>query len=259
MSFSNHRDYHNFATSIRNNSRFALDEKPKNFLASIQNGIKNREFDLSKGHIFYRAARDYDEQIDEKNGTYNLWGCASERMYPNQKYAGDGRVNPRGIPVLYLALNIDVAVAEIRPWIGETISVAQFKTNRELKLVDLSKGYRKLSIGQLSIDQMMGNKPISQETIDNCVWIDIDNAFSRPMTISDNGAEYAPTQIIAELIRQNGYDGVVYKSSFGGEKGYNIALFDTKDADIINCAPYDIESISITHKETGNRWFKKQS
>jgi RES domain-containing protein len=42
-------------------------------------------------------------------------------MKPIPKWQGEGRANPRGIPVLYLATHRETALAEVRPWIGAVI------------------------------------------------------------------------------------------------------------------------------------------
>ena len=40
------------------------------------------------------------------------------------------------------------------------------------------------------------------------------------VTANATGAEYVPTQILAEAVKCEGFDGIVYKSLFGGERGY---------------------------------------
>ena len=51
----------------------------------------------------------------------------------------------------------------------------------------------------------------------------------------------------------------MYRSQFGqeGKDGYNIALFELEDAEILNCAPYQVESIEVNYKEVGDRWFAR--
>jgi hypothetical protein len=68
------------------------------------------------------------------------------------------------------------------------------------------------------------------------------------MTRSDDQADYAPTQILAELFKKAGADGVVYKSNFG-EDGFNIALFDPEAADLINCGLFVVESMKLAFAE----------
>ncbi|MCB2382288.1 RES family NAD+ phosphorylase [Shewanella sp. SR1] len=54
------------------------------------------------------------------------------------------------------------------------------------------------------------------------------------MTNSDSKSDYTPTQIIAELIKSLGYDGIAFKSSLGN--GHNLALFDLDSAHFQSCS-----------------------
>jgi RES domain-containing protein len=181
-------------------------------------------------------------------------GYDAERMKPLRDRAIQGRVNPAGIPVLYLASTEQTAISEVRPWIGAQVSVAQFIITRSLKMLDLSEGHGQFAMGHLTIKQILKEEDVDPATITKAVWTDIDGAFSRPVSASDDTADYVPTQILAELFRGAGYDGLIYRSMFG-EKGYNLALFDVDDAELINCAPYDVRRIVIEAEESGNRWF----
>ncbi len=60
-------------------------------------------------------------------------------MKPLRDRTREGRANPKGIPYLYLATHEDVAMAEVRPWIGSNISLGRFLTTRDLCLVDCSR------------------------------------------------------------------------------------------------------------------------
>ena len=92
---------------------------------------------------------------------------------------------------------------------------------------------------QLTFGELLNGTLVPPDKKAKLVWTDIDNAFSRPVTLSDDEADYVPTQILAELFRSAGYDGVIYRSQFG-EKGHNLALFNVADAEPINCAPYRV-------------------
>ena len=67
----------------------------------------------------------------------------------------------------------------------------------------------------------------------------------------DDTAEYVPTQILAELFRSKGYDGVAYKSAFGAD-GYNIALFKIDSAVQLNCFLYKATKIDFDFSESAN-------
>lgn len=255
--FTDYRAFQKFQRMVQNSSRYALDQDSISFLSIFENGVMQRVGTIKMGTLLVRAIRDFEEQIDENEAIYNLTGVSEDRIIPKPEYVNEGRINPSGIPVLYLASSIETAVSEVRPWIGETISIAKLSIVKDLRIVDLSKGYGEQSFSQLSPDELFGAVEIPKEKANKCVWIDIDNAFSTPMTRTDTGAEYAPTQILSEVIRNLGFDGVVYKSSFGGERGYNVALFKINDAKVVSCAPFEIDEIKIEYKQCGNEWFKK--
>ncbi|CAB4325875.1 MULTISPECIES: RES family NAD+ phosphorylase [unclassified Brucella] len=119
--------------------------------------------------------------------------CAAHkaRMMPFRDRAFDGRVNPRGIPCLYMATNDATAVSEVRPAIGAYVTVAGMKCLRELKLIDCSVLTEKHFI--------YFNEP-ERAKIEEAVWSDIDRAFSAPVDRSDDAAEYAPTQIPCGIV-----------------------------------------------------------
>ena len=93
------------------------------------------------------------------------------------------------------------------------------------------------------------HKPHEKETK---VWEDIDKAFSKPVSPNDEVADYVPTQIIAELFKNNGYDGIAYKSAFGA--GSNIVLFDLESANLVSCALYEVKNIEFNFKKASSTY-----
>jgi len=79
------------------------------------------------------------------------------------------------------------------------------------------------------------------------VWLEIDKAFSEPVIPSDRTADYIPTQIIAELFKSGGFDGIVYKSSLS--TGSNVVLFNLGVADLINCFLYEAKSVESEFRQ----------
>ena len=159
--------------------------------------------------------------------------CGAERMIPWQDRALEGRVNPKGIPCLYVAEDKDTAMGEMRPWIGTYISLATYKTVKRLIVVDCSLDYE----WGCYYNEEPG--PAERE---KAVWSAINEAFSTPLNSSDHTAEYAPTQFLAEVFRSQGYDGVRYKSSLG--KGFNLAFFDVGSAEFLTCRLYRLKEVS---------------
>ena len=86
------------------------------------------------------------------------------------------------------------------------------------------------------------------------VWTHIDKAFSEPTTPEDDSAAYVPTQTIAEMFKNEGFDGLAYKSAFG-EKGFNIALFNPEDAELTWCALFKAKSLDFRFEQDGNPYW----
>ena len=263
--FASLESYREFAHRVRHDRRYVWDSKQQAFLDTVLATSQDRNVMIKAKTIFYRAqlGTDYRSVSDQYDDYGNeiveeACGFGAERMKPLANRAKEGRINPAGIPMLYLASSEQTAISEVRPWLGSVISVAQVSVLRELRAVNLSRGHGKLSVGHLTLDELEGAKPVDARKKEKAVWIDIDNAFSQPVERSDDAADYVPTQILAELFRDAGFDAVIYRSQFG-EKGYNIALFNVEDADVINCAPYRIEGIDLKYKEIGSRSYFKAS
>jgi hypothetical protein len=186
----------------------------------------------------WRAQIGYEEPMGKDEDPLPL---SAQRMKPIPNKATEGRANPKGIPYLYLATDKETAMAEVRPWKGSIISVGQFKTTRDLLVIDSSKHSERFTVYF---------KEPSPEKRELAVWDCIDNAFSRPVNASDNLADYAPTQIIAELFKSNGADGIIYRSSLG--EGLNLVLFDLTLAEIVDCSVYILDKLSFKFRQFGN-------
>ena len=173
-------------------------------------------------------------------------------MKPLPDKAYDGRANPKGIPCLYLATRKETALSEVRPWIGSYVSVGQFKILRDVELIDCSRGHKDSSLHFWLQEQEP--EPAERE---KAVWSDIDWAFAEPMTRSDETADYVATQILAELFKREGFEGIAYKSNFGDD-GYNVALFDIDAADLINCGLYKGQQYRYQIFSTGQSLFHRK-
>ncbi len=62
--------------------------------------------------------------------------------------------------------------------------------------------------------------------------------------MGDDTAEYAPTQIIAERFKSEGYDGIYFRSALR-EKGYNVALFDLDSAKSFRLELHKVKTIQF--------------
>ena len=211
--FASWRSYWLFATEVRRGRRFVWSDEVERFLGAVRATARKRAFSIPKGQAFYRAQVGWEHEVVElEDGTMAgpLAFCAA-RMKPDAAHATSGRANAPGIPVLYLALDPDTAVAEVRPWIGSQVSVSQFRTNRKLKGLNLTEEFGKHWMPEFSAKEARF-LAVDSEGKAKSVWTEIDNAFSRPVSREDEATEYVPTQILAELFRGEGYEALAYRS-----------------------------------------------
>nr|WP_256436979.1 RES family NAD+ phosphorylase [Ensifer sp. ENS09] len=199
---------------------------------------------IPHGARFYRAQKGWASS--NERGHHYPYG--PDRMKPQERRASEGRANSVGIPVLYLATSPETAVSETRPWVGAQVSVGTFEVTRDLTIVNFTHEGPTGAFRKLGLDGIFGERKPSTEQITDAVLADIDDAFSRPVSREDSSAaDYAPTQILTELFKDAGYDGIAYNSHFKG--GHNVALFDVEAARLRVCAPYEVKEVQIAIKQ----------
>jgi hypothetical protein len=217
-------------------------------LDALKSTLSTRHRGLSKAAILFRSQVGYDES--EYEGEFTISGYSEARMKPNSAFCGEGRANPRGIPYLYLSNDADTSMAELRPHIGQMLSVAQFRVERDLRVVDCYSVEKSHGDVELIFDP-----PTTQENIGHAIWSQINRAFSRPVARNDSSSDYIPTQVLSEWFRDQGFDGICFKSGLG--KGHNFVLFDVNAVNLINCGVYDVKSIQYDFSECASRYYKR--
>lgn len=243
MSFESGQSYWVFSQEVIQSNRYIYSDAVKNFLSNVLETGEARVTPVSSGNVFWRAQLGSNSRPvlrDSKKVGDDPVPFSDTRMKPLQDQASEGRVNPKGIPkgipCLYLATDKETAMSEVRPWPNSRISVGEFKTVKKLRLIDCSKH----PSGAVAFYE---GEPDEQKKA-AVVWAGIDRAFSRPVAPSDKALDYVPTQILAELFKNNGFDGVCYKSSLAG--GSNVALFDIHAATMVNCWVYRVEKVECS-------------
>jgi hypothetical protein len=138
----------------------------------------------------------------------------------------------------------------MKPTIGSYLTLAEFVTVSELRIVDFAS--ERIEIAD-------SNEGPTDDEMNSMLWEDINDAFAEPVTSTDEVADYAPTQILGELFKCAGYDGIRYKSkcsefesleaSGSRERldeiraskpsaGLNVALFKIADAEFTSSKLY---------------------
>jgi RES domain-containing protein len=241
--FPSWRSYQRFAHTVQRKARYIHDKEIKTFCAQVIRTGKERRRRLKKGTVLFRA------QIGEYQGPKSPNDLDNQdqpfphlpsRMVPLEGSASEGRANPKGISYLYLASDRETAIAESRGVKSDVISVGAFELTRSLSIVDCS-------VGRSPTFYFEEPSPAKRT---EAVWRDIDHAFSRPLTRSDQQADYVPTQILTELFKTHGFDGVAYGSSLAD--GRNLVLFDVHAAQLTNCCLFRVTKSKLEFEQASN-------
>lgn len=192
---------------------------------------------LKKGSDLFRAQYGCVQKHQDEH-PIPLQCHSAKRMRPDRKFVKAGRANAEYKAVFYAAVTPEVAIKEMRPWIGAYLSVAQFRTKKDLRIVNLFDVYKGFEEGfMLAINR----SKLTGKNFDDYVWHTIGEAFCQPVMLSDEPHGYLPTQIIAELIKSMGYDGLAYRSSVEHER-------KSQEDAVPNVALFDVNAVSMQKK-----------
>lgn len=247
--FDSANAYSDFANLIRGERRWIMDTKGDRFLSAVRRTADDRVREISLGHRFFRAQRGTDLELRDDGGEWEH-PLQERRMIPDVKYIKEGgRANPPGFAYLYLATDEQTALAEMRPWIGESLTLALFETIRPTRLVICGTRPEDL------LRRYCGNRHSAKE-IEGYVWNDIGQAFAQPANRDDQQSSYIPTQILAEVFKAAGFDGIAYQSGLGG--GANIVLFDPKAAKPVRRFAYTLKRVRYDFEAVPNYAISRQ-
>jgi hypothetical protein len=243
--------YQRFAEEVQRKNRFIRNKESEDFLDAVLETCQKRISNASSGGKLWRAQLGCDWRPEGEGEEIFEVPCGYRplRMSPISEKTNEGRINPRRIAYLYIATDVETAIAEVRPWVGAYISIGQFEIISNLKLVDCTKDLRKGII-------VYGKEP-SPEEREKAVWEDINRAFSYPIGPGDDFAAYVSTQIIGELFKINGFDGIIYRSSLG--PGQNICLFNLDAAKMVFGTLYYVTGVkyNFVEEESERYWVRE--
>lgn len=129
---------------------------------------------------------------------------------PSPTLAAKGRMNRENVSYLYLASDEETAVAEVRPHPGHIVSVGKFQPTKQLKLADFASA---------NIVNFYQNDKLLDVYASI---VAINKLFSIPVPPNFK-FKYIVPQLISDLIRQKGFDGISFRSSISD--GTNYAFF----------------------------------
>lgn len=190
--------------------------------------ISNLQVQLDNNSLVYRA------RIKGENDPFR----PAELRMPPAGRATQGRANPSGIPYFYISSDSQTAIAEVRPQCGDVVTIAEFRSERMLNLIDLTSPV--LTMTPFGHDQdletiLLSGLPLLQH---------LGNELSRPVNSEKSNLDYLPTQYLCELIKTMEFDGVIYNSSL--TRGKNYATFQDDYFGYVACNDQVVTQIDVT-------------
>lgn len=211
---------------LRFENRFSIDEDTAKFVSNLlKYATKHKTIKFDDGHEFHRA------RLHDPNATEQF--SVEEMGAPPRDKAGHGRLNPSGIPYLYLSSDSLTAISEVRPWIGANLTVATFELTSDIEVINFSMKYK---VNVPKDPDLDAAETTWRELI---TWM-----YSAPFDPRDD-TSYVPTQFLAEQIKGAGFAGLVYDSPLN-EEGFNLALFDTKMAKCSSTHKARVTALEVT-------------
>ena len=157
-----------------------------------------------EGFVNSEQTKEIKQRIESGFQGFDAIGSSA----PPKGKASAGRCNPEGVSYLYAALEEHTAIAEIRPFIRDSISVAVLKPARDLRLVNFDF------------------EPTAVVNGRDFLFDDIRRDFAK--INKTQNSDYFITQFIASLIEHLGYDGLCFRSSLVKD-GTNYVIFNPSD------------------------------
>lgn len=151
---------------------------------------------------------------------------------PPLSVAAEGRFNRTRVSILYLASDVATAVAELRPHPGHLVSTATFRLKRDLCVANFA-------------NQDIRNFLSDQRLEDLRRILSIQDVLCVPVQ-PEHRTLYGVTQLFADALRAEGFDGLVFKSSVGN--GENITCFDGNAFELVAGSEAVVEVAALQYR-----------
>jgi hypothetical protein len=183
--------------------------------------VDELDFIIPKGETWFRARTGVESSFHRSSGAFGgeivRMPYIGSQIGPSP-HPGHGRLNREGLPVLYLGSIPYTALAEIRPHPGHHVSIGGFTILKDLKVADFDPD---ISLFSQNEDRLEMYRTVQT----------FDRLMSTPVT-PDDSVSYLITQLLAEVLKARGYDGVQFRSSVSD--GRNLCIFDASNAAFVD-------------------------
>lgn len=201
-----------------------MDKQSEEICNELISTAKRYSSDIKKGTILYRCQKGC-VFIKKRLGVIGhpkpddkyYWEphpFDKERMTPQSDRAKEGRINPKGLPCLYLAENEITAIQEMHPLPNQLLTIAKFRASKNIRISNVFADIKENSDHE------------------EWFWSALGRAFSLPILNTDDQADYSPTQYLAARLSQVGFEGISYRSCFNQQRNY--AIFNSDDFEFMS-------------------------
>ncbi|HIF9171981.1 TPA: RES family NAD+ phosphorylase [Photobacterium damselae] len=167
----------------------------------------------SKGAHFYRARIGVADKKKTIGGIFEFQPFSKDEIgSPPPQSASSGRINRPGVSFMYCATDKYTAISEVRPHPGDLVSTGKFYLQKDVRIFDLSKS--------LLLDYFHSDKDLDKYI----PFRHLARLINKVVPPSER-QHYSITQLIADCIRQLGFDGIAFQSSVG--EGINLVFFQS--------------------------------
>ncbi|MCG9782653.1 RES family NAD+ phosphorylase [Vibrio brasiliensis] len=189
---------------------------------------------IEKGTVLYRGritSNEIQKQQFQSDPNKHL-GAAPAPL------AANNRMSPPGISFMYTANSPKTAIAELRPYVGDTIAVGSFTTQRDLTFFDFTL----LDSVELKEANILTN-PTQDKYYKNGYLLHLlHGLISKPFR--ETSLNYIQSQMFAETIRSYDkgiFDGLIFNSS-QLEGGVNYVIFGKNSDDEYSDIEYNVKA-----------------
>ena len=205
-------EYKSFIRSISYLVVHAENNKPSELAEKINSVSLNDTGDLNE--LLQDGMEHYLNSLSGCFLGFDIDGCGA----PPDENASAGRCNIKGKSVLYLSKNKTVALWELKPSVGQYISLGEFLLKKDLQVYDFT------------FPKYKEDYPNKEDDFLNKMALSY--LFSIPTGVDDDA--YLLTQYITECVRREKMDGIIFSSSIVKDNNnnkiddnINMVLFET--------------------------------
>lgn len=246
--FDSQNAYYKFAQNVRTGARWVLNDEASSFIKAVRKSAHSRAVTLQPGRVLFRSQLGTDIENAE-NGAEWEHPVSAARMIPDARLIKEGgRANPAGVAYLYGATDERTALAEMRPWVSESLTLATFEAVKPIKLVACERK------SEVFFRRYLESEHTPAE-LEEYVWNDIGAAFAQPVSREDRESAYVATQILAQAFQAEGFEGVAYRSSL--ERGTNVVIFNLTHAKLVHRFAYTLKRVRYDFKAVPNHAIRR--